>query len=78
MVIKFKMERPDLVKVGDIVEVEESQLITLQGIMCYYTIIPAVAMSNNIHISERLENLTGKIIEIKPKESAYFVYVEFN
>ena len=46
--IEFKMERPDLLHIGDKVEVEESQLVTLQGVVCYYTIIPALAMSNNI------------------------------
>ena len=53
--IEFKMERPDLLHIGDKVEVEESQLVTLQGVVCYYTIIPALAMSNNIPYREHMK-----------------------
>ena len=75
--VEFKMERPDLLHVGDEVEVEESQLITLQGIMCYYTIIPALAMSRNIPYRDRLTNTKGTVVEIIPSGSAFFVFVEF-
>ncbi len=75
--IEFKMERPDLLHVGDEVEVEESQLVTLQGVVCYYTIIPALAMSNNIPYRERLKILKGKVTAIRPYGSASFVMVEF-
>lgn len=75
--IEFKMERPGLVEVGDEVEVEESQLVTLQGVICYYTIIPALAMSNNIPYRERLTNYKGKVISIRPDGSAFFVIVQF-
>lgn len=76
--IEFKMERPDLLQVGDEIEVEESQLVTLQGVVCYYTIIPALAMSNNIPYRERLKNFKGKIVSIKPSGSAFFVLAEFD
>lgn len=72
------MERPDLLHVGDEIEVEESQVVTLQGIVCYYTIIPALAMSNNIPYKNRLNSFKGKVIEIKPSGSAFFVMVEFD
>ena len=54
------MEREGLVKVGDEVQVDESELSTLQGVMYYYTIIPALAMSNNIPSRQRLKQLQGK------------------
>lgn len=77
-VIEFKMERPGLLKVGDDVMVEESQLQTLQGIVYYYTISPALAMSNNIPARKRLKSLEGMVTDIKTTESASFVYVEFS
>ncbi len=76
-VIEFKMERPGLLSVGDEVSVEESKLQTLQGLIYYYTIYPALAMSNNIPARNRLKTLEGKVIEIKETESASFVYAEF-
>lgn len=77
-VIEFKMERPGLVKIGDEVKVEESQLQTLQGIVYYYTISPALAMSNNIPARKRLNSLEGRVVDIKETESASFVYAEFS
>lgn len=77
-VIEFKMERPGLLKVGDDVMVEESQLQTLQGVVYYYTISPALAMSNNIPARKRLKSLEGRVTDIKTTESASFVYVEFS
>lgn len=75
--IEFKMEREGLLNVGDDVEVEEEQLLTLQGMMAYYTIIPALAMSNNIPYTDKLNNFKGKVVKIVPNESASFVTVEF-
>ncbi len=75
--IEFKMERPGLLQVGDSVEVDESKLQTLQGVMYYYTIIPALAMSNNIPARNRLTVNTGKVTDIRETESASFVTVVF-
>ena len=64
-VIEFKMERPGLLNVGDEIDVEESQLQTLQGIVYYYTIYPALAMSNNIPARNKLKNFHRKVVDIK-------------
>ena len=48
------MERPDLLKAGDEVEMSESKLNTLAGTMYYYTIEPALAMSDNIPALRRM------------------------
>ena len=76
--IEFKMERPGLLKVGDLVEVEESKLQTLQGVMYYYTIVPALAMSNNIPARGKLNVFNGRVKNIRETESASFVMVEFD
>lgn len=77
-VIEFKMERSGLLNIGDEVKVDESQLQTLQGIVYYYTIYPAIAMSNNIPARKRLNASEGRVVDIKTTESASFVYVEFS
>lgn len=71
--MKFKMERPDLVKEGDIVQISEGELPSSY----YYTIEPAVAMSGNIPITERLKAKEGKIVEIEASAVGYYLTVEF-
>ena len=70
----FKMERPDLVKVGDIVDVSEGDLPS----SWYYTIEPAVAMSGNIPLFERLKSKQGKVVNIKALTVGFIVTVEFD
>ena len=70
----FKMERPDLVKEGDVVEVTEGSLPS----SWYYMIEPAVAMSANIPLFERLKSKQGKIVSIKPSDTAFYLTVEFD
>ena len=72
--IIFKMERPNLVKVGDIVEVTEGELPS----RWYYTIEPAVAMSPNIPLFERLKSSQGKVVDIKVELVGSYVTVEFD
>ncbi len=71
----FKMERPDLVKEGQEVEVVEFPLPT----SWYYLIEPAVAMSANIPLTKRLK--TNKGIIRKIEESAdvgWYLTVDFD
>lgn len=70
----FKMERSDLVKVGDVVEVSEGELPS----NWYYTIEPAVAMSGNIPLFERLKSKEGKVVDIEPLTVGFYVTVEFD
>lgn len=70
----FKMERPDLVKEGDVVEVEEGELPS----SWYYIIEPAVAMSANIPITKRLKTRKGKITHIESSVVGYYLTVEFD
>ncbi len=71
--MKFKMERLDLVKEGDIVKITEGELPSSY----YYTIEPAVAMSGNIPPTERLKTREGKIINIEASDVGFYLTVEF-
>ena len=71
----FKMERPDLVKEGQAVEVVEFPLPT----SWYYVIEPAVAMSANIPLSKRLKTLKGVITKIEPSSDVgWYLTVSFD
>ena len=70
----FKMERPDLVKEGDIVQVTEGQLPS----SWYYMIEPAVAMSANIPLFERLKSKQGIIKKIEASDVGFYLTVEFD
>lgn len=70
----FRMSREGLLNVGDEVSLNESSLSTLAGTMYYYTIIPALAMSNNT--PKRLKGLTGTVAAIVPYGSEWTVTVD--
>ena len=71
----FKMERPDLVKEGDTVEVVEFPLPT----SWYYVIEPAVAMSANIPLTQRLKTNKGRITKIEESSDVgWYLTVEFD
>lgn len=69
----FRMSRPKLVEEGDEVELYESTLNTLEGTMYYYTIEPALAMSNNT--LEPLKNLKGTVKAVSDYGSEWTVTV---
>ncbi len=71
----FKMERPDLVKEGEVVEVVEFPLPT----SWYYIIEPAIAMSANIPLTKRLKTNKGKIVKIEQSQDVgWYLTVEFD
>ncbi|MCR5216257.1 MAG: hypothetical protein K6C69_04925 [Lachnospiraceae bacterium] len=69
----FKMERPGLVAEGDSCEVSEGRLPSAW----YYTIEPAVAMSYNVPLNQRLKVNTGVITKVEHKATGYYVTAEF-
>lgn len=73
--MEFKMERPGQAVVGQSVEIREG---TLPNSVFYYVIEPAVAMSGNYPLRERLLARSGEVIDIKENERGYYVTVEFH
>ncbi len=72
--MEFKMERPELAKVGQEVEIREG---TLPNSVFYYVIEPAVAMSGNFSLGERLLARNGVITDIKENDRGFYVTVSF-
>lgn len=72
--MEFKMERENLVKEGDEVSITEGVLPSAY----YYVINPAVAMSGNYVLRERLMSRQGVVKEIKHNDKGYYVVVEFD
>ena len=72
--VEFRMERAGLIQVGDRVSLKEDTSSTMAGIIYYYTIRDAVAMSNNT--KQRLQKLEGTVRAIEAKESYWTVTVE--
>ncbi|MCI8430852.1 MAG: hypothetical protein HFI16_11470 [Lachnospiraceae bacterium] len=72
--MEFRMERAGLIQVGDKVQLKEDASSTMAGIMYYYTIRDAIAMSNNT--KNRLGSLEGTVRTIDAKESYWTVTVD--
>ena len=72
--MEFKMERPELAKVGQEVEIREG---TLPNSVFYYVIEPAVAMSGNYSLSDRLFEKKGIITDIQENKRGFYVTVSF-
>lgn len=73
--MKFKMERPGLVSVGKTVDIREGYL---PNSVFYYVIEPAVAMSGNFPLGERLLARTGTVTEIAEEPRGFYVTVSFD
>lgn len=76
--VDFTMEREGLVKPGDVVKLKEDQALTMSGMMYYYTIIPAVAMSSNLKkpLAKVNGEITGTVTKVEQQVSIYMVTVE--
>lgn len=72
--MEFRMERAGLIQVGDKVQLKEDASSTMAGIMYYYTIKDAIAMSNNT--KKRLGALEGTVRSIDARESYWTVTVD--
>ena len=68
------MERPGLVKIGDVLPVTEGKLPTSY----YYTLGKAYAMSANFTPAERLTVMEGTVVNVEETEKGFFVTVEFD
>lgn len=71
---EFKMEREDLVSVGQVVKIIEGVLPSSY----YYTIEPAVAMSGNFPYNNRIKSCEGIVKDIIHNERGFYIQVEFN
>jgi len=75
-ILDFKMEiEYEHIKPGAQVEVEESKL--QGGLVVYYTIIPAIAMSGNFKKQDALKNFKGTVTEVEKVGVAWYVKVRF-
>ena len=74
--MQFRMERAGLIQEGDQVRLKEDTAATMAGIMYYYTIRDALAMSNNT--KQRLKNLEGTVSSVREEEGYWTVTVEIS
>lgn len=72
--IEFKMERPELLSVGDQITVTEGVLPSNY----YYTIDPSLAMSPNIPFRDRLKSKEGVVKDIVENARGFYVTAEFD
>ncbi|MBR1524184.1 MAG: hypothetical protein IJ641_07000 [Lachnospiraceae bacterium] len=77
--MEFKMEiEYEQIKEGAEVNIEEGYL--QDGLVVYYTIVPAVAMSANFTRQEALRSRSGKVVSVRQDEDsgAFYVTVAFD
>lgn len=70
---KFKMERPNLVEIGQKVEISEIQT----NMNFSYIIEPAVAMSGCFKGNQRIKSKEGVIVNIEDTPRGFIVTAEF-
>ena len=72
--VEFKMERPGLVKAGDVVNIIERE-----GTSSYsYIIDPAGAMSGCFSARDRIKSPTGVVKEVRENSRGFYVVVDFD
>lgn len=71
--VVFKMERPNLVEIGQTVEVTES----VTPFNVNYMIEPAVAMSGLFKLNDRIKADHGVVKNIEENDRGFYVTVEF-
>ena len=72
--MEFKMERPGVLEKGQAVTVTEGILPS----SFYYTINPALAMSGNYSIGQRLKSTEGTVVDVKETQRGFYVTVMFD
>ncbi|MCR5201971.1 MAG: hypothetical protein K6D02_02610 [Lachnospiraceae bacterium] len=70
---RFKMERPNLVKAGDKVQISEKKT----ALNYTYIIYPSVAMSGCYKVNERIKSTEGIVKQVEENERGFYVDVEF-
>ena len=70
---RFKMERPNLVEIGQKVEISEIQT----NMNFSYIIEPAVAMSGCFKGNQRVKSKEGVIVNIEDTPRGFIVTAEF-
>lgn len=70
---RFKMERPNLVEIGQKVEISEIQT----NMNFSYIIEPAVAMSGCFKGNQRIKSKEGVIVNIEDTPRGFIVTAEF-
>ncbi len=71
---EFKMERPGQAEIGKEYPVIEKSTTAFY----YYILMPAIAMSGNYSLGQRIKSDHGIVRDIKQDPRGYFVYVEFD
>lgn len=71
--MEFRKVQEEELLIGTEVTLYEAELRTLAGIMYYYTIEPALAMSNNT--PKKLHNRNGIVTAIREDKSEWIVTV---
>ncbi len=71
--MEFKMERPELLEIGQSITVTEGVLPSNY----YYTIDPSLAMSGNVPFIQRMMAREGIVTNIIENERGFYVTAQF-